>query len=641
MADEVLDKLRSQISIVNVISRYVNLQKKGNEYTCLCPFHNDKNPSLLVSEDKKIFKCFSCGKGGDVFKFVSEFKHISYKEAIKEVCNLERVEIPAQLNKNLQVKINPLQYQYDIINKLTSFYIYSLNTNLGKQAKEYLLQRGLDEQTIKYFKIGYAPSDSTLSINYLRQKEGYSIEQLDKTKIISASSSTFKDRYSNRIIFPISNINSTIVGFSGRKFAKDDYSDAKYVNSIDSDIFKKGDLLYNFDNAKTYIEESKVCYVLEGFMDVIACYRVGVNNAVGLMGTSISLSHLKLFKYLNCEIRLLLDSDEAGQIGITKAIYQLANQKIRCVIVKPYTLAKDTDELLKLKGKEFVNKSLNELISPISFLLDRGIKLNKLLTLAQKQEFLEKIKLIYSNCLDIEKEKVIEELAYKLQIDTISIKNILESKTNLYTNSIENTSKKIKYDNNQNNVIKVVKKKPMQIIEANNTLINSQLTKYTTKYFDLKELMEQTHIHSLPTMRKIVTNERNILSRICKNYEDYLSFAKSDYNFIIRNFQTVYILISTYYEGLTSKVKYLLEDDYNKIINEYTNNCSIIDPDTNTNKIDQDYYEVINILNIFKSGKAVEINDNLENKENEFVKYLNVYFKEISNDLINNKVLDK
>lgn len=640
MNDNTLDNLRSKISIVNVISRYVKLQKKGNEYTCLCPFHNDTNPSMNVSEDKKIFKCFSCGKGGDVFKFVSEFNHISYKQAIVLVCNDEHIELPSQYKVNEFEKVNPLQYQYDIINKLNSFYMYSLNTNLGKEAKQYLFDRGLDEQTIKYFKIGYAPKDNSLSISYLREKEGYSIDQLDKTKVTSLNSSSFVDRYSNRIIFPISNINSTVVGFSGRKFAKDDFSEAKYVNSIDSDIFKKGELLYNFDNARSYIIESKVCYVLEGFMDVIACFRADIKNAVGLMGTSLTVSHLKLFKKLGCEVRLILDSDEAGQIGITKAIYQLANYNIKCNVVKPFIEAKDSDELLKLKGKEYLNKSLNYLISPISFLLDRGIKLNKLLTLSQKQDFLEKIKIIYLNCLDIEKEKECNELASKLGIDLETVKKILNSKTNLYTNSIKN----IKLDYNLSNASenKGINKKPNQIIPANNKFIEAQLKSYAKNYFSFQDLMKETNIHSEKMMQTIVSNEIKIISRACKNYKDFLIFTSYNYNFIVKNFLTVYFLVNQYFKTLTRKVEYLVEDDYNKIINDYTNNCSIIDPDTNKNKIDQDFYEVCNILNILKSGKQIDSSSNLEEKnDNGFMKYLNDYIKQLDIDLRNNSVLYK
>ena len=643
MANEVFEQLKSQISIVDVISRYVKLQKKGNNYIGLCPFHDDKKPSMSVSESKKFFKCFSCGKGGDVFAFVSEKENISYKEAVIKVCNQNHVDLPDSFKLTTTTKENPYQYQYDIISKLNQFYMYSLNTLEGKEAKNYLYERGLDDNLIKYFKIGYAPKDSLLSISYLREKENYSIEQLDSLKILSSSTNQFKDRYSNRIIFPISNIYSKIVGFSGRKYAKDDISDAKYINSVDSQIFKKGDLLYNFDNAKQYIEQTKQVYVLEGFMDVIACYKAGIKNIVGLMGTSISSSHIKLFKQLNVEVRLLLDADEAGQIGISKAINQLCLNNIRCVVVRPYSICKDSDELFKLKGSKGVNDALNDLISPVSYLIDRGLKAHKLITLSDKEDFIiNRIKIIYKVSSDIEKTAMINELASRLNLDVLSIGKLLNSNDNTYIKSIE----RIK----ENNVVPNYKKsnyrenkitRPDHIIEGTSKRIDIQLREYAKKYFIKEQLMSLIGISDLMLLDKIITNESKYLARICKSYNDYSNFKKIDFNFYIPSFRTVYQLVDQYYEGLTNKVYLLMEKDYSKIIQDYTSYCQTIDIDTSKNNINDDFYEVINILNIFKTGKEVSVSKK-DIQDDEFSKdvkkYVNYINKNIQFDIEFSKI---
>lgn len=637
MANEIFDNLKSQISIVDVISRYVDLQKKGNNYVGLCPFHADKNPSMTVSESKKVFKCFSCGKGGDVFSFVAEKENISYKEACIKVCKDNNVELPEDFKQTVKKEYdNPYKYQYDIISKLTGFYMYSLNTIQGKEAKQYLIDRGLNDELIKYFKIGYAPNDSTLSISYLRQKEGYSIEQLDSTKILSSSTNEFKDRYTNRIIFPISNIYSKIVGFSGRKYAKDDISDAKYINSVDSQIFKKGDLLYNFDNAKKEIEQTKQVYVLEGFMDVIACYKAGIKNAVGLMGTSISSSHIKLFKNLGVEVRLLLDADEPGQIGISKAINQLYANNIKCVIVRPYTICKDTDELFKLKGAKGVQDALKDLISPTSYLIQRGLQAKKLITSSEKEDFIQnRIKIIYNSSNEIEKTSIINELSSKLNIEVLTIGKILNSKAN---NSYQKNIQQIQ-DNNgfekKNTEKEENKIKPKVIIEGNkDKAIISQLITYLNTYFDTKILNNKLKISTINVINYIMANEINFLARSII-YKDFMINQKNlTLGFLIPSFNTVFLLITKCFEnltkeGLTSSLYYLQEENFSKIIQDYTVSCKQKDPDTNTNKFnDDDYKEVISILNILKNGKKTAIDDKenpkaYEDRVKKYSEYLN------------------
>ena len=379
------EELKKPIDIVTVISSYQSLEKQGNDYVGLCPFHADQNPSLHVSPSKQIFKCFSCQTGGDVFTYIRKKDGVSFVQAVKKAYQICKVPLPKDFN--FQEKVNPYQKELDAIKKLAEYYKYALKTTAGNKALSYLYKRGLNDETIDRFNIGYAPDNAYQAIDYLR-KEGFEVETLYRAGILNRESKDLKDRNRDRIVFPISDIHFNMVGFSARKYNPNDQG-AKYINSTDSLIFKKAELLYNSSLALNSIKKKKVVYVLEGFMDVIALNRVGIENAVGLMGTALTVQHLNFFKRLGVEVRCLLDSDEPGLLANTKALYALSSNGIPCYGIEPFKDGKDADEILFNKGKEALIAAVNKIVIPYIYILSYNIKANKIQTGEQKEAFIK------------------------------------------------------------------------------------------------------------------------------------------------------------------------------------------------------------------------------------------------------------
>jgi len=587
-----LQEIKSKVNIVDIISNYIKLEKKSNEYVGLCPFHQDNNPSLQVSPSKQIFKCFSCNVSGDVFGFVRKYENISFIDAVKKVCELGHIPLPDSLKT--RQKIRKFDYEYKVIEKLTSYYEYMLDTNSGKAAKEYLIKRGLDSDTIKHFHIGYASKDQLASINYLRQKENVSVDILQKLGLVNSINGEFKDRYYDRIIFPISSLNSSIVGFSARKYAIDDNSDAKYINSIDSYIFKKGDLLYNLNNAITEIKRTRVIYIVEGFMDVIACFKAGINNVVGLMGTSLSSQHISFIKSNKLEVRLFLDNDVAGQNGIEKAIYQLSENNIQVNIVKPLDDCKDPDEAIFKHGNKYLLNQLNSILLPTSFLLNKNISEGKLITYQQKEEFLLKIKSIYFNSVDISKKYIIDELSSKLMIDGESIKNIL-------LNYLPN--KKVNVDNKVNNIIN--NSKSIKLIDESK--LKNLDCKTTLKQYIEKHIINNDSRFKNKSVITLVNTEIGILMRLVKSYNFYVAYSKYSDTFAITELDNVKNSLIDFYQNLTTQVYFICENDLINIINNLQLQLEQID---NSDYLYSLLIHSINILLILKCCKyQINIDD--------------------------------
>ena len=308
---QISKEILSQINIVEIISHYIQLTKKGRNYTALCPFHDDKNlGNFYVSEEKQIFRCFSCKASGNAINFVQKKENISYYEALLKVCEIANIH-DDRIQKRTKTNIDPLlEDAYKCLNSEVDFYFMSLTkSNEGKSALEYLANRGLNEDVIKYFKIGYAQSNGTLLIDYLKNKN-FSLKTIVNTGIARIEDNPIKDINNGRIVFPIFNKIGQPVGFSARVFKNK--SDAKYVNTRETIAFNKSSLLYNYHNALQEAKRVGYIYVLEGFMDVIACYRVGIKSAVALMGTSLTKQQLQLLRYTGGEIRVCLDLDNPG-----------------------------------------------------------------------------------------------------------------------------------------------------------------------------------------------------------------------------------------------------------------------------------------------------------------------------------------
>lgn len=364
-SEDLVEEVRLKNDIVDVISGYVKLQKKGNSYFGLCPFHNEKSPSFSVSRQKQMYYCFGCGAGGNVFTFIMEYENYTFTEALKFLAERAGVELPeAEYSDEAKEKAN-LKATLLEINKLAAKYFYAqLKTERGKIAHTYLTERGLSEETITAFGLGYSNGTSDDLYQYLKL-QGYSDELLTKAGLISVNEKNgVYDKFWNRVMFPIMDANSRVIGFGGRVMGK---GEPKYLNSPETVVFDKSRNLYGLNRART----SRKNYFLlcEGYMDVIALHQAGFTNAVASLGTAFTPGHASLIKRYVNEVYLTFDSDEAGTKAALRAMPILKDAGITAKVIRmdPY---KDPDEFIKNLGCEAFEERIQKARNGFLFSLE-------------------------------------------------------------------------------------------------------------------------------------------------------------------------------------------------------------------------------------------------------------------------------
>ena len=346
-SDELIEEVRSKNDIVDVISSYVKLQKKGSSYFGLCPFHNEKSPSFSVSRQKQMYYCFGCGAGGNVFTFLMEYENYSFLEALKYLADRAGVELPRQeLSKEARERADTKAILLEI-NKAAARYFYiQLKERQGERALAYLKGRQLGDDTIRAFGLGYANKYSDDLYRYLKG-QGYQDDMIAKAGLITVDEKHgAHDKFWNRVMFPIMDANSRVIGFGGRVMGD---GKPKYLNSPETMIFDKSRNLYGLNRARS----SRKSYFLlcEGYMDVISLHQAGFTNAVASLGTALTQGHASLIKRYVKEVYLTYDSDEAGTKAALRAIPILREAGISAKVIRmePY---KDPDEFIKNLGKE-------------------------------------------------------------------------------------------------------------------------------------------------------------------------------------------------------------------------------------------------------------------------------------------------
>jgi len=360
--EEIFD-IQRKINIVDVIRDYIPLTKKGKNYFGICPFHDDHNPSMSVSPDKQMYKCFVCGAAGNVFNFVKDYKNINYYEAVKEVAN--KVGISIDIDTYTPKEDIKFKDEYDIYDLSNKFYQNNLNTNLGKIARNYLTSRNINDDIIKRFQIGLSFSDNKLTDLLL--KKGYSKDLLVKSGIaVISNDGKVNDIYRNRIMFPLWDTNGKVIGFSGRIYEGNDTS--KYINTMETDIFKKGSLLYNYDNARKSILDKDEIIICEGFMDVIRLYTIGIENAVATMGTAITKEQLNLIRKLTNNVILMFDGDKAGEKA-TLSFLELSKEVDFNISIVRLEEDLDPDDYILKKGKDKMIEHLSKGINSFDYTL--------------------------------------------------------------------------------------------------------------------------------------------------------------------------------------------------------------------------------------------------------------------------------
>ena len=438
-----VNKIRSNADIVRVVSSYLPLQQKGRNYVAVCPFHNDSNPSLTVSQEKQIYKCFSCNASGNVFTFVQEYEKIGFLEAVRKVCELtnQRVEGFEKVIKKNEIP-KEKQVLFNLLNDLGNFYSYNLKNSSNKEAYEYIKNRGLEDKYLDEYRVGYAPYESEKTIKFLKAK-GYSNDDILNSGVGIEANGTIYDRYNGRLVFPLFDTYNRIIGFSARKLpsSKDE---AKYVNTTETPLFHKSNVLYNYYQAEKISRKIGFCYVLEGFMDVLALVRSGIPNAIAIMGTALTNEHIEMLKKLNCEIRLCFDNDRAGQEATLKNLALLKKTQLKVRVVNALNQNKDPDEILKTQGEEELKKFLNNLISPCEFNINFYSKFYNLNNYEDQKVFLEK--------------SLRSIIDYKVDnFDAYYLLDKIQSKTLFNKSFIENEYERLKTNfNNRNNAVQNV-----------------------------------------------------------------------------------------------------------------------------------------------------------------------------------------
>jgi len=402
-----IEDLRREIDIVDVISEYLNLERVGSNYRTNCPFHPDRTPSFYVSPSKQIFKCFGCGVGGDAIKFVSLYENISYFEAA--------LEIAKKYGKTLDLKKTSKNERIFIaIDKASDFYRESLLRN--EKVAEYLKDRGIDGKTVKKFGLGFAPSSEEL-VKFL-QKDGFLEDYLKTKNLIKLGEKAYRDLFSRRIVIPIRDPKGRVIGFGGRRL-KDDNT-PKYINSPDSEVFKKGKNLFAIYESKDYIREDGYAILVEGYFDVLKLFSEGIRNVVAPLGTALTYEQAELLSKYTKKVYILYDGDDAGRKAMKSTIPHLLKAGLE---VYPVYLPEgyDPDEFVREFGKE----SLKELINSSPELFEYLINTARENIKEKTKEFKFYLSFVPDEVKSI---ALLEEFAIKNKVPRDVLKNYNKSK---------------------------------------------------------------------------------------------------------------------------------------------------------------------------------------------------------------------
>ena len=361
--ETILD-IQKRVNIVDIISEYLPIEQKGKNYFAICPFHDDHNPSMSISPEKQIYTCFVCGESGNVFNFVMNYEKISFTEAVLKVANKVGISLDYKVSiskPNVISKYDKFYKMFDISKK---YYQNNINTVYGKSAIEYLNKRNITNDIIKEFEIGLSLNDN--SLNKLLLNKGFTNEELIDIGLCGNKDNFMYDIFRNRIMFPLYNNDGKTVGFSGRIYNGE--NENKYVNSKESVIFKKGLLLYNYHKALEYAREKRQIIIVEGFMDVIRLYTIGIKNVVATMGTAITKEHADLIRKLSKNIILCFDGDKAGEKATISALNELEKLDLAPRIIRLEDNLDPDDYIVKKGEKAFLNH-LNNSMLPLEFKL--------------------------------------------------------------------------------------------------------------------------------------------------------------------------------------------------------------------------------------------------------------------------------
>lgn len=419
-----VEEIKSRLNIVDVLSEYIRLEKAGTNFKARCPFHNEKSPSFMVSEDKQIWHCFGCGKGGDIFGFVMEMEGLEFREAL--ILLAEKAGVPI---RKFNVKEEGQKNRVlEILELATKFYECQLWEGPGKnKILNYLRERGLKDETIKDFRLGYAPDGWEFMLKFLTSRK-YEIGEIERSGLLVKSEKNktgFYDRFRDRIMFPIADTGGKVVGFSARVAPGGDESQAKYVNTPETEVYHKSRVLFGLDKAKSEIKKSGYAFLVEGNLDVIAASQAGLKNVIAVSGTAMTPEHLTILKRYADDLRMCFDMDQAGEMATRKSL-KLCFEKGMNVKVVELPSGKDAADLAKSDPVALKN-SVDKARNAMEYLLGKSLgRYDKKQVEGKKkiaQDILEMMAFLSS---ELEKGHWIKKLAEELDTEESVLTDMLK-----------------------------------------------------------------------------------------------------------------------------------------------------------------------------------------------------------------------
>ncbi|MEX6101356.1 DNA primase [Mammaliicoccus sciuri] len=514
---ELINEIREKNDILDVVSEYVKLEKRGRNYIGLCPFHDEKTPSFSVSEDKQICHCFGCKKGGNVFQFIQEIKGISFVDAVRELGDKVDIHIEQQETAPTEGIVDDHIKMIEMHELMANNYHYILkHTEEGEAALNYLKSRGFTEELINDRKIGYAPNHSKFTHDFL-EKNGYDAVLAYEAGLLSRNDETFDyfDRFRDRIIFPLLNFQGKTVGFSGRTYTD---QSPKYLNSPETPIFQKRKMLYNIDRARKFIRQNDEVILLEGFMDVIKSFEADIKQVVATMGTALSREHVTMVKKLASNVTLLYDGDFAGKESAINVGKDLLNEGLNVFVVNlPKTM--DPDDYITEYGsdafKSFVEGQKQSYVAYKAQQLYYANENNDLKHEQHIEELIHDINLIQSEFL---RKKVLQQVADLYKVDVNSLKNRLSP------NIVQNYT-------DYNNFVPEMKEKKLDKVGRAEQALLKHFMNHKQLFLEYHSRINQEDFTSL--------NNRVIFSRLNGYYKNNDVFNISDFSSYIEEHQII------------------------------------------------------------------------------------------------------
>lgn len=464
---ELIDEIRTQNDIVSVISEYIALKPKGSSYFGLCPFHNESTPSFSVSADKQFYYCFGCGESGNVYSFIMRMENCDFPEAVKRLADRAHISLPEPEYSAEAARAERLKQQiYEMHRAAGRYYYAALHSRNGERALKYLNERGVKEEIQKRFGIGYAPSGRDHLCRYLKEK-GFSTDAMIKSGLVMASKDGkgLYDRFFNRLMFPIFDLQGRPIAFGGRVIDK---GEPKYLNSPETVVFNKSRTLYGMNFAKA--ARKKEIILVEGYMDMISIYQAGFPNVVAGLGTAFNNDHARTLRKLADSVILLYDSDEAGTRAALRAIPVLVNNGFD-VKVTQVKGAKDADEFIKKYGAEAFGKLIVDAVSHITFRIGCAGKNYNLENADHRVRFAEEAaKILADVANDIERDVYTKETAAVCGIDEAALRSrisrIRDASESEFLMEAEKKRKRVYSDKESRDI------RPKGITEAQKTILS-------------------------------------------------------------------------------------------------------------------------------------------------------------------------